>query len=220
MTVRSTRKFTFKKASRSDFLRSLPLREYFIDRGPVETAKKALTAALKVRGERAVQRALEQHPRLLVRNLTQGLGWVIPQKRLGSEFVTDFVIAERLSPGFYWQAIELESPDVPMFTKAGDPSRHLMHGIRQIQDWRSWLEANQAYASRPAAENGLGLVEISPRLPGLILIGRRDRTDPKTNALRRQLITDLRIDIRTYDSLLDHDKPQPLYVRFRDNSWG
>jgi len=129
--------------------------------------------------------------------------WVIPTKRLGSEYITDFVIGERSSLGFEWQAVELESPAAPLFTKAGDPTKQLTHAIRQIQDWRVWLQRNQNYAARSKAEGGLGLTDIVADVPGLILIGRRAAVDPETQERRRQMSNDLQIDIHTYDFLLD-----------------
>lgn len=211
--------FTSSKASREEWLKRLPLREYLVDIGETETAKRELRDALTTGGEREMQRVIERHPRLLTDRLSAGFGWVITQRRLGSEHVTDFLIAEQLSPGFYWQAVELESPRVPMFTRKGDPSRYLTHAIRQIQDWRSWLASNQPYASRPRSEHGLGLIQISANLPGLILIGRRAETNEATNALRRQMRNDLRIEIRTYDALTDDPKRLPLYHQFGDPSW-
>lgn len=216
---RSSRRFVVRKASRQEWLDGLPLREYFVDRGETESARRALRAALATGAEREMQTVFEEHPRLLVDRLACHLGWVMPQRRLGSEFVPDFLVAEQLSPGFYWQAVELESPRVPMFTKRGDPSRYLTHAIRQVQDWRSWLASNQAYAARPRGENGLGLIQISPNLPGLIIIGRRAATDGATNLLRRQMMTDLRIEIRTYDAFLDDMRSGPLYAQFGDPSW-
>ncbi len=215
------RRFVFRCAKRSDLLRQLPLRDFFIDRGGTKTARRALKMALRSGGrERDVQCVFETHPRLLVDRLGAGLGWVIPQKRLGAEFVTDFLVGEQLSSGFYWQAVELESPRVPMFTKAGDPSHYLVHGIRQIQDWRSWLESNLSYATRARTDHGLGLIDISSHLPGLIVIGRRAETSATTNRLRRQMMADLRIEIRSYDAFLDEPDRVPLYVQFGDLSWG
>lgn len=180
---------------------SLP--DFFVCGGPLATGKRVLSRVLATGKELDVQRVLQQYPDLLVQDLLCGMGWVIPQKRLGSQFVTDFLVGEDSSAGRFWKAIELESPRVPMFTKAGDPSRLLVHAIRQIQDWRAWLVSNQAYASRPRLEHGLGLVDISPQLPGRILIGRRHLTNSGTSLLRRQMSADLRIEIRSYDSLLD-----------------
>lgn len=154
--------------------------------------------------EHAVQAALEECPILLVQHLEGGHGrWCIPKARLGAEHVPDFLIGERSSEGYEWQAIELESPRARPFTRAGDPSAVLTHAVRQIQDWRAWLQHNQSYASRPRAESGLGLTDIVADLAGIIYIGRRAAFDPNTNARRRQMKLDLGIRIRSYDGLLD-----------------
>jgi len=153
--------------------------------------------------ERNVQKYLEVNPGLLVRILGGGHGrWAIPQKRLGSEHVTDFVLGERHSGGYEWLAVELESPKAKMFNKNGDPSAALTHAIRQIQDWRRWLKSNQNYASRPRTDNGLELPDIDGNVAGLVIIGRRDAINPLTNGLRRQMVQDLRIQIHSYDYLL------------------
>ncbi|MFC1805789.1 Shedu anti-phage system protein SduA domain-containing protein [Planctomycetota bacterium] len=151
-----------------------------------------------------MQRYFEDHPEFLVQVLGGGHGrWVIPQKRLGSEHVTDFLLGERHSFGYEWLAVELESPKRRMFNRSGDPSATLTHAIRQIHDWRGWLKRNQPYASRPREESGLGLPDIDCNVTGLVLIGRRDDVDPSTNELRRQMVTDLRIQIHSYDYVLD-----------------
>ena len=157
----------------------------------------------QARKECDLQRYLEANPFLLIQHLGGGHGrWVIPQKRLGAEHVPDFIIGDRHSFGFEWQVVEIENPSAKVFTKSGDPSKTLSHAIRQITDWRSWLKLNQNYASRRREENGLGLVNIDSDVKGLIIIGRRDTIDPSTNERRRQLCSDLRIDIHSYDWLV------------------
>lgn len=207
-------------ADREEFLRHLPMREYFVDRGDARDARRSLREALQTGSERQAQKLFEQYPLLLADRLSAGMGWVIPQKRLGSEHVTDFMVGEQLSPGFYWLAVELKSPKAPMFNRAGDPSRFLAHAIRQIQDWRSWLESNLSYASREREDDGLGLRDISCHLPGLIIIGRRSDARNATNRLRRQMMVENRIEIRSYDAFLDEPDRLPLYNRFGDRSWG
>jgi hypothetical protein len=154
--------------------------------------------------ERAVHTFLEKWPEYLIQHLGGGhRRWAISKQRLGAEYVPDFLIGESYSYGFDWYAVELESPTASMFTKNGDVSRQLNHAIRQIQDWRGWLEANRDYASRSRKDDGLGLPQISARARGLILIGRRENVSLETNGLRRQLIHDLRIDIHSYDFLVN-----------------
>jgi Domain of unknown function (DUF4263) len=178
------------------------LHEYFTWWDNVTSAqvKVYLECLDKATSERELQAFFEGHPNLLIQHIGGGHGrWVVPQKRLGSEFVTDFVIGERHSFGFQGQAVEIESPLVPLFTKKGDPSAKLTHAIRQITDWRAWIKRNQDYASRHREAQGLGLIDIDSSVRGLILLGRERNIDPTTNDRRRQLVQDLQIDIHTYD---------------------
>lgn len=192
--------------SREELLKDDPLRDYFVwwddlSRKHVAAFEKCLARA---QGERELQAFLAANPILLVQHLGGGHGrWVIPQKRLGAEHVADFVVGECSSKGHGWQAIELESPRARLFTRHGDPTQQLTHGIRQILDWRAWLKRNQSYAARPLQESGLGLIDISPAISGLIIVGRRSQVDPSTNERRRQMSEDLAIQIHTYDFLLE-----------------
>lgn len=154
--------------------------------------------------EEDVQKYLEKNPMVLIQHLGGGHGrWVIPKKRLGSEFVTDFIIGQRNSNGYDWQAVELESPNARMFTKAGDPTARLTHAIRQIHDWRAWLAKNQNYAARATSEHGLGLTGISPNLSGLILIGRRENSDHVLER-RKQMMFENNIELHSFDFLADN----------------
>jgi hypothetical protein len=151
--------------------------------------------------ERAVQLVLEEHPVLLARALGGGHGrWVIPQKALGAEHVPDFIIGAKSSLGYEWTIVELESPTRRMFNKNGDPTQALNHAIRQIADWRSWLSVNLDYARRSRDANGLGLYDIDPLPPGLILLGRREPGE-SSRVRRRQYARDLNIRIHSIDWL-------------------
>lgn len=183
-----------------------PLRDFFVSWDRIESNDvEAFQLALdEARREEDIQQFLQENPKCLIQHLGGGHGrWVIPKQKLGSEHVTDFVIGERDSLGFHWQAVELESPLKPMFNKNGDPSQYLNHAIRQISDWRGWLNLNQNYAARDRADSGLGLKDISTNVQGLIVIGRRTAGLEKTAQLRRQLVSQLNIKIHTYDFLID-----------------
>ena len=103
--------------------------------------------------------------------------------------------------GYEWQLVELESPRASMFTRSNGPTAKASHAIRQIQEWRAWLHANQAYAAHNAKDGGLGLRDIVDDARGLILMGRRQDLSDSTMAFRRQMIRDLNIHIHTYDFL-------------------
>lgn len=150
-----------------------------------------------------MQRCLETHPRMLIQHLTGARGaWVIPKQRLGTQHETDFLIAQKLSDGLVWYAVELERPQAKLFNKNGDPSRDLNHALRQISEWRIWFRRNRSYAILPRNQSGLGLTDIDPELEGLIIMGRDADVDQRTTALRRELVRNNRIKLETYDWLL------------------
>jgi hypothetical protein len=172
-----------------------------VNESDIDALRDALDSAKR---EEDVQQFLQANPKYLIQHLGGGHGrWIIPKQRLGAQHVTDFMIGEKDSMGFRWQAVELESPLAKMFTKAGNPSAALTHAIKQIQDWRMWLAANQNYAARDRGEDGLGLTEIHPDVEGVILMGRRATESYETRRLRRQMGRDAKIEIHTFDYLLE-----------------
>jgi hypothetical protein len=80
---------------------------------------------------------LEKEPALLVQLLHAAPRFVLPRHRLGAEFVPAFIIGADSSDAYNWLVVELESPRLSFFTKAGNPRAQLAHAIRQIQDWRA-----------------------------------------------------------------------------------
>lgn len=160
--------------------------------------------------EEPYQQFLTRNPRLLILPMSGGHGrWVLPKQKFGDEFVSDFIIGEKHSGGYYWTLVELERPNMDAFTKAGQQTAELSHAINQIQSWRSFLTANQNYATRPISEHGLGLPDITNQVKGLIILGRRHRLQEKDRALRRQIEHDLRIEIHSFDWLLDICRDAP-----------
>jgi hypothetical protein len=189
---------------RERVLARVALPEFFVwwqdlSREHIKSFKMRLRTATK---EEQIQSFLKGNPLLLVQHLSRWHGrWAIPKVKLGKH-VTDFLIASKSSIGFEWQAIELESPKAKMFTKAGNPTSSLTHAIRQIQDWRNWIERNRDTAVRSRDDGGLGLTDIQGEVPGLILLGRRSGHSDQTRSLRRRIAQETRIKIHSYDWLL------------------
>lgn len=109
--------------------------------------------------------------------------------------VTDFVIRE---PSGEYVLVEIEAPIRPLFRKDGQPREELVHAINQIVDWIEYIQHNLS-----TVERDLGLAGIAnPR--SLIIIGRSlDLTDDNRSKLNtlRGLVP--RLDILTYDDLLN-----------------
>ncbi|MEU8306870.1 Shedu anti-phage system protein SduA domain-containing protein [Actinomadura sp. NPDC048955] len=181
-----------------------PLRDFYVPwddirQGEISAFEQILESS---ESERPLQRWLQDHPIFLVQHLGGGHGrWVIPQKRLGAEFIPDFVTLERFSAGFSWTLVELQSPKVKFFTNVRRPSEQLDEGIRQILEWRRWLSANRDYARRDRTQHGLGLSDIDDKATGLLIIGREQDLSTADSEQIRQLGYDHRIEIHTYDWL-------------------
>lgn len=154
--------------------------------------------------ERPIQAHIAANPTLLTAHLSGGHGrWVQPQVRLGSQFVADFLIADKDSMGMHWTLVELESPMAKMCLKSGGFAQKARQGMDQIDDWRDWLGRNHAYAIAPTEAQGLGLRGIDPRPPGLVLIGRRDDRLDDCQRARRAAKIDRRIEVHSYDWLVE-----------------
>ena len=75
-------------------------------------------------------------------------------------------------------------------------------GLKQINEWRRWLEANLDYARRSRTEHGLGLTRIGANPPGLLLIGREGDLTPEHADMRKQLGDQHNVRIHSYDWLV------------------
>lgn len=158
--------------------------------------------------EEDLQSYLTDNKQFLIQHLGGGHGrYVISKPRLGAELIPDYLIAEMSSIGIEWYGVELESPLAVYFTASGQAGSLLTHAIQQIVDWRTWIQSNIAYARMPRADKGLGLIGITNDLPATILIGRRTAEIPERfNDYRRQIKTDLNIEIHTYDWLVEQSE--------------
>jgi hypothetical protein len=163
-------------------------------RGVIETAGD----------EKPIQLYLQDHPYLLTGVLAGGHGrWLRPQTRFGGRYVADFLIAEADSIGIRWTLIELESPRVRPLSVDGEWLKEARHAQHQIQSWRHYIAENLDAARKDPQDEGLGLVDIGPGVPGLVLISRRSIIGGDHAWVRRALRLDSGIAMHTYDWLLD-----------------
>lgn len=201
---------------REDELANDPLADFHVwwmdvDLGDIRDFEAVLATA---QDEEPLQSHLTAHPILLSQFLTGGHGrWVLPKASLAGTYIPDFVIGHRYSgPSWEWKLVELQSPQLrtrkyprgTLFTKAGDPCEQLREGIRQVREWRRWLELNLDLARRSPSRDGLGLTDISASPKGVIFIGREESLTSADADKRKQIASETNIEIRTYDSLVRH----------------
>jgi hypothetical protein len=127
---------------------------------------------------------------------------VISKLRLGSDFVTDFILLEdRGSDGTVFHCIEIETPWTAPFNSRGNPSARLVAAIQQIQNWRRWLldNRNQALKLFPAFRIR---AYREPTFKFKIIIGNRNNS-LKWLERRHDLAEALGIGIRSFDLFTD-----------------
>ncbi len=181
------------------------LEEYSVQRpiGNCDAIAKEFERLLDAEvGENEIQAFIESYPIILSEQLPH-CHHVVPKPKLGSEYVPDFLLPEISSGGTHWYLVELEPIGDVLVTKQGQLAQRVREAVQQIKDWRSWLSRNLDYASRPTAQRGLGLKDISVRPFGWVVVGRRSAIADRFNQLRQQTLEGDLIDIMTYDRLLD-----------------
>jgi hypothetical protein len=186
-------------------VRHQDLLQFHVTRGVTPSEVLELESIIDTaRDEKPIQQYLEANPGLLGSVLQRNLRYVIPRKRLGSEFVPDFIIGDVDSLGIHWYLVELESPQAPMYLKDRKTlSAQTRTGVDQVIHWRNWLQQNIAYARQPRAESGLGLFDIRPDTRALVLVGRGSTLNAITEAARHELRASSNIHVHTYDWLLE-----------------
>jgi len=119
----------------------------------------------------------------------------IPKKKLGEDFVTDFVLVATTTQGPSYILVELERASHPIMTKELMLAAPVNQAIKQTRDWDVWLEKNKAY--------------IQNKLPGfetpsyLVVIGRGHQLTEDEKAYLRSYNREWKnTSLLTYDDIL------------------
>jgi hypothetical protein len=107
----------------------------------------------------------------------------------------------------------LESPTAAVAIRNGRLAGKAREGVQQVDDWREWLLANLDFAPRSPRDKGLGLVEMRPESPGIVIIGRRGSSPPASQEVRTRLREQRGITLHSYDWLLDAVDPPERFGR-------
>jgi hypothetical protein len=194
-----------KQAELSDFEVKQALTREDIDllRATVESA----------RDEKPIQVLVEARPQLLTALLGGSPTFCMARARLGSQYVTDFLVSDIDSRGVRWVLVELETPrSAVTLQTTNDLDQYARKGVSQVKDWREWFQNNFDKARRFKRNDGLGLVDIRPNCDGLVLVGRRALLLEDSAAIRDRIREESRIDIRTYDWWLSRLEGSLKYV--------
>ena len=173
--------------------------------GPISGLVERFTEVVDTaKREEDLQKFLAENPYILAEQLPH-CHHVIPKFSFGGKYVSDFLLPEMASSGTTWILVELEPADTQLVTKSGHLAERVRQGLQQVKDWRDWLMDNRDEATRSRNHNGLGLEEIDD-IWGWVVVGRRRQVNDRFNQLRNQIWKDSRIQIMTYDRLIDRFK--------------
>lgn len=119
----------------------------------------------------------------------------IPKKKLGEDFVTDFVLVDPSSQGPTYILVELERSTHPILTQDNSLAQAVIHALKQTRDWDVWLEEHKAY--------------LQSKLPGfetpkyLVVIGRGHELDETQKKYLRSYNREWKnTELITYDDVL------------------
>lgn len=140
--------------------------------------------------EEQLQQFLKDHPFLL-----HPAAEAIPKKKLGEDFITDFVLVASTAQGPTYFLVELERATHSVLTKELTLASPVNHAIKQTRDWDVWLEKNKAY--------------LQGKLPGfetpqyIIIIGRGHDFDEEQKMYLRSYNREWKnLKLLTYDDVL------------------
>jgi hypothetical protein len=174
--------------------------------------------------ERSLQHFLDENPEALGWKFSWGVSptIVIPQFRLGSEYVADYVVID--APQWICvYLIEIESAKDTPFNKDGTYSQRLNKAISQTGEWVQWIGNNRRYFNDKLRES---CTEVVPRPEGrdfspfarfashtirdggyeictAIVIGRREHFDGREELRQRFLHSQSDRGLFSFDSLVD-----------------
>ncbi len=145
------------------------------------------------RNENRLQEILTTYPILFGTEYIE----VLDKHSFGSEYEADYVL--KRYNGLY-DVVEIEASTLNVYTKQGNPASALVHAEQQIMDWLEWIEHNNPYAR----EKIQGF--YSPK--GYVVIGRSNTLtlETKEKLRRRNLVFRDKIEVITYDDLLENAK--------------
>jgi len=128
---------------------------------------------------------------------------------LPPNFLVDFLLVGKSSGGYEFIFIEFESPNKEITLKDGSLGNGFRKGIKQIEDWDSWIDSNffslknvfKKYQN-PKMDLPSEFYELDKtRIHYLVIAGKREHFNGKTYKMKRKGINDIRI--KHYDNLID-----------------
>jgi hypothetical protein len=146
--------------------------------------------------------------------------FLFPEFQLGITYRADFLIIGSSSNGYEFIFVELESPKGKITIGNGDLGDTFRKGLIQIDDWKTWLDANFSSLKEifsKVKKEGQSLPDefvsmSSNRIHYVVIAGRRSDFKQKTYDLRMRCKRERNCSLLHYDNLID-DATEALRLR-------
>ena len=135
--------------------------------------------------------------------------FIIPEFMLGNSYKVDYLLIGKNSGGYEFIFVELEKPYGNITIGDGELGDVFRKGLKQIDDWEQWLEANymslyETYCRYKHPDVILGDEFRNydrTRMHFAVVAGRRADFTDKTYRLKRKMKEEQKITLFHYDNL-------------------
>jgi hypothetical protein len=137
--------------------------------------------------------------------------FLFPEFQLSTTYKADYLLVGKGSGGFQFIFVEFENIYESITITDGNFGNTIRKGLRQINDWNTWLEAN--FQSLKIIFNEKKCQDINlpkefyeldkSRIHYVVVAGLREDYNEKTNSLRRTLKRESNITILHYNNIID-----------------
>lgn len=167
--------------------------------------------------EESLQKYLEEHSKILTATLGMpeyAYNFVIPKFSFGGKYQSDFLVFTGQSSSYWITLVELEAATRMIFTKEGGYARYLNTAMRQVKEWKMWVNENMGYFRKLLYDSICNQdgefcdkFDFCRRfiINQVIIIGRRNSLS-KEDRDRIAEEENNRIQIITYDRLIECEK--------------
>lgn len=137
--------------------------------------------------------------------------YLFKEFEITSTYKADYLLIGKNSGGYNFVFIELESPSGQITLGDGDLGLTFRKGIKQVQEWDAWIEANfnsLKLIFNKYKKDGVVLPEEfnaldKSRIHYAVIAGRRTDFNDKTYRIKRQYLQKYNIHLLHYDNLID-----------------
>lgn len=135
--------------------------------------------------------------------------YLFPEFKLGNTYEVDYLLLGDSSGGYQFLLVELENPYGRITIGDGEFGDVIRKGIKQIVDWKIWMEANyssfiESFEKETTQQLPKEFYKLdSSRINYCVVAGRRNNFTEKTYSLKRRLEKEQGINLLHYDNLFD-----------------